>query len=104
MIAKQKGFHVIEFNASDTRSKVSLKEHVAEITGTKSINQFFSTIKEVFLSSKHNHSLQDKEEKPSKVLLVMDEVDGMSSGDRGGMNELLQIIKGTKVPLPPHFY
>eukprot|EP01107_Rhizomastix_libera_P002590 TRINITY_DN1450_c0_g2_i1.p1 TRINITY_DN1450_c0_g2~~TRINITY_DN1450_c0_g2_i1.p1 ORF type:complete len:776 (+),score=232.52 TRINITY_DN1450_c0_g2_i1:919-3246(+) len=87
MIAKQKGFHVIEFNASDTRSKVSLKEHVAEITGTKSINQFFSTIKE------------DKEEKPSKVLLVMDEVDGMSSGDRGGMNELLQIIKGTKVPI-----
>lgn len=27
----------------------------------------------------------------------MDEVDGMSSGDRGGMAELIQLIKKTKV-------
>jgi len=31
--------------------------------------------------------------------LVMDEVDGMSSGDRGGMAELIQIIKETRVPI-----
>lgn len=35
----------------------------------------------------------------SKQLLVMDEVDGMSSGDRGGMAELIQIIKKTKIPI-----
>ena len=31
--------------------------------------------------------------------LVMDEVDGMSSGDRGGVAELIQIIKNTRVPI-----
>ena len=29
----------------------------------------------------------------------MDEVDGMSSGDRGGMAELIKLIKITKVPI-----
>jgi hypothetical protein len=29
--------------------------------------------------------------------IVMDEVDGMSAGDRGGMAELIQLIKKTKV-------
>lgn len=29
----------------------------------------------------------------------MDEVDGMSSGDRGGMAELISLIKKTKIPI-----
>jgi len=29
----------------------------------------------------------------------MDEVDGMSSGDRGGMAVLIGLIKDTKVPI-----
>jgi hypothetical protein len=29
----------------------------------------------------------------------MDEVDGMSAGDRGGMAELIQLLKRTKVHL-----
>jgi len=29
----------------------------------------------------------------------MDEVDGMSSGDRGGVSELIQIIKKSKIPI-----
>lgn len=29
----------------------------------------------------------------------MDEVDGMSAGDRGGMQELIQVIKRSKVPI-----
>lgn len=32
-------------------------------------------------------------------VIIMDEVDGMSSGDRGGSQELLQIIKSTQVPI-----
>ena len=30
-------------------------------------------------------------------VIIMDEVDGMSSGDRGGNAELIQMIKKTKV-------
>lgn len=35
--------------------------------------------------------------KGKKVVLIMDEVDGMSSGDRGGSAELAQMIRKTKV-------
>jgi replication factor C subunit 1 len=31
------------------------------------------------------------------MVIVMDEVDGMSAGDRGGMAQLIQLIKKTKV-------
>ena len=34
-----------------------------------------------------------------RVCLIMDEVDGMSSGDRGGMRELIGMIKKTQVSL-----
>ncbi|KNC77107.1 hypothetical protein SARC_10425, partial [Sphaeroforma arctica JP610] len=37
--------------------------------------------------------------KATKHLLIMDEVDGMSAGDRGGVTELNQLIKITKVPI-----
>ena len=34
-----------------------------------------------------------------QICLVMDEVDGMSGGDRGGVGELIGIIKTSKVPI-----
>lgn len=34
-----------------------------------------------------------------QICLVMDEVDGMSAGDRGGVTELISTIKGSKVPI-----
>lgn len=34
-----------------------------------------------------------------QICLIMDEVDGMSGGDRGGVSELITIIKASKVPV-----
>lgn len=34
-----------------------------------------------------------------KSLIIMDEVDGMSAGDRGGVGALNALIKKTKVPI-----
>lgn len=34
-----------------------------------------------------------------KAVVIMDEVDGMSSGDRGGIAELILLIKKSKVPI-----
>lgn len=34
-----------------------------------------------------------------RQVLIMDEVDGMSAGDRGGMAELILLIKKTKIPI-----
>ena len=34
-----------------------------------------------------------------KRLVIMDEVDGMSTGDRGGIPELIKLIKATFIPI-----
>ena len=34
-----------------------------------------------------------------KQLIIMDEVDGMSSGDRGGVTAIIDMIKKTKIPI-----
>ena len=36
---------------------------------------------------------------PKKMCLIMDEVDGMSGGDRGGVMELITCIKLSKIPI-----
>jgi replication factor C subunit 1 len=35
----------------------------------------------------------------SQVCLVMDEVDGMSGGDRGGVQDLIESIKRSRMPI-----
>src|SRR6185437_12339540 len=39
------------------------------------------------------------ENRLKKLVVIMDEVDGMSAGDRGGMAELIALIKQSKVPI-----
>ena len=47
----------------------------------------------------HSTVLSFSRAKPKKRVVIMDEVDGMSSGDRGGVSELLKIIKTTETPI-----
>ncbi|ABO94763.1 predicted protein, partial [Ostreococcus lucimarinus CCE9901] len=35
----------------------------------------------------------------TKTALIMDEVDGMAGGDRGGISELIEVIKHTRIPI-----
>ncbi|KAG0418311.1 hypothetical protein HPB47_004950 [Ixodes persulcatus] len=79
LVAREAGFSVLELNASDTRSKKSLKQEVAELLGNQ-------TLTGEGLSSKH--------------MLIMDEVDGMAGNqDRGGVQELIALIKSTRIPI-----
>lgn len=82
MVAKESGRDLIEFNASDVRSKKALQNGLGDITGSQSIN--FGT--------------KTKQTKKSRCI-IMDEVDGMGAGDRSGMSELIQMIKKSKVPI-----
>ena len=41
----------------------------------------------------------EKTEDQTKALIVMDEVDGVGSGDRGGLQALLSILKKTLIPI-----
>lgn len=74
---------MVEFNASDTRSKRLLKEEVSELISCRSLNAFA-----------HGRTSIGN----GKRVLIMDEVDGMAGNeDRGGIQELISLIKTSKV-------
>ena len=89
IIARQLGFEVTEVNASDTRGKSS--GDVRDGVGGKASN----AIREMVT----NRAVSFFGGKPKKMVLVMDEVDGMSGGDRGGVQELIACIKMSKIPI-----
>ncbi|EEB13952.1 Replication factor C subunit, putative [Pediculus humanus corporis] len=84
LICQELGFDIVEFNASDTRSKRLLQEEVSDLLTSKSLQGYFDGNRSTF----------------KKQVLLMDEVDGMSGNeDRGGVQELIQLIKQTKIPI-----
>jgi replication factor C subunit 1 len=87
LLAKEAGYEVIEFNASDARSKKRLQAAgFMEISGNRSLNEFFKAKDQAVVHRK-------------KTLVIMDEVDGMGAGDRGGNQELIALIKKTQLPV-----
>jgi len=95
VIAKELGYDVVEFNASDTRSKKSLKAHMSQSLNNCRMTDFFGAKVKTSKSPAKAKRKSDRQ----KNVIVMDEVDGMSSGDRGGMQELVGYIKVSKVPI-----
>ncbi|KAI1480795.1 DNA replication factor C, large subunit [Daldinia eschscholtzii] len=87
LAAKLEGFDVIESNASDTRSKKLVESGVSEVMNNTSLRGYFAG----------DGKKVDEEKK--NIVLIMDEVDGMSAGDRGGVGALAKFCKKTEVPL-----
>uniref|UniRef100_H3GWA8 Replication factor C subunit 1 n=1 Tax=Phytophthora ramorum TaxID=164328 RepID=H3GWA8_PHYRM len=87
LVARECGFECTELNASDTRSKKMLQTGLKDVLGTQALQFGVSTGK-----SKEKMHL-------ARRVIVMDEVDGMSGGDRGGTAELIQLIKKSKTPI-----
>jgi len=83
IIARESGWRVLELNASMARSKKNLKERVSALLGNHCIQEY------------QKRSLNSS----GRTLLIMDEVDGMSAGDRGGTAELVKMIKVSKIPI-----
>ncbi|KAJ4271671.1 DNA replication factor C complex subunit Rfc1 [Fusarium torreyae] len=87
LAAKLEGYDVLESNASDTRSKKLVENGVSDVMNNTSLLGYFARDgKEVDATKK-------------KIVLIMDEVDGMSAGDRGGVGALAKYCKKTEVPL-----
>lgn len=105
LVAKLEGFDPIELNASDTRSKKLLQAELSNTTGQTGISSFFKARYTVFPVNKpatdaKATNLQGQEDAaPDNIVLIMDEVDGMSAGDRGGVGALCALIKKTQVPI-----
>lgn len=83
LVSKLEGYDIIEMNASNTRSKKLLEAGCRDITGNTGIGGY----------------LESSEPKNEKLVLIMDEVDGMSAGDRGGVGALNALIRKTQVPI-----
>ncbi|KAK8845500.1 hypothetical protein IAR55_006213 [Kwoniella newhampshirensis] len=90
LMAKQAGYNPIELNASDARSK-KLVENFTNIDNA-SLDGFFqgSGVKSTTVADVRVDS---------RTCLIMDEVDGMSAGDRGGVGALNGLIKKTRIPM-----
>ncbi|XP_072935597.1 replication factor C subunit 1 [Epargyreus clarus] len=87
LVCKELGFDMVEFNASDTRSKTLIKEQIGELLTTTSLSAYAK-------------GDTGKQAVTKKHVLVMDEVDGMAGNeDRGGLQELIALIKTTSVPI-----
>ena len=70
---KKWNFRVIEFNAGDVRSQKSLKEKIDKIMKFKSVSVMTSNV-----------------DNPPGI--IMDEIEGMGSSDKGGFQEIVKII------------
>ena len=87
LVARELGFDLVEMNASVNRNKKMVGESVSDTLNTTSV---------AFMMGKGNanHNVTRKR------VLLMDEVDGMAGNeDRGGIAELINLIKRSKVPI-----
>jgi replication factor C subunit 1 len=87
LIAKLEGYDVVESNASDTRSKKMVEDGLRGVLDTTSLLGFFSIDGQKVNAGR------------KKLVLIMDEVDGMSAGDRGGVGALAAVAKKTNIPM-----
>ncbi|GET88937.1 replication factor C, subunit 1, putative [Leishmania tarentolae] len=76
VVAHELGRTVVEYNASDFRSRKSLRENVSDLV--------------------NNRAFSARATSYTKVILLMDEVDGC---DIGGVGEVIEMLKSTRVPI-----
>ncbi|GLT50030.1 hypothetical protein SLA2020_235420 [Shorea laevis] len=91
LVCQMLGFQTIEVNASDTRGKADAK--ISKGIGGSNAN----SVKE--LVSNEALSVDMDQSRCKKNVLIMDEVDGMSAGDRGGVADLIASIKISRIPI-----
>lgn len=74
LVAKCSRFKVMEFNASDARSKAVIDNMTNSLAGNKTLSFGSSSV------------LQ-------RSAIIMDECDGMTGGDKGGLQALINLIQ-----------
>ncbi|KYG49201.1 hypothetical protein M433DRAFT_59561 [Acidomyces richmondensis BFW] len=87
LVARLEGYDVVESNASDTRSKKLVEQGLKGVLSTTSLMGYFG------------RGTSEADASRKKLVLIMDEVDGMSSGDRGGVGALAAVCKKSNIPM-----
>mmetsp|Transcript_51976 Transcript_51976/g.96173 ORF Transcript_51976/g.96173 Transcript_51976/m.96173 type:complete len:892 (-) Transcript_51976:2-2677(-) len=80
------GYEVLEYNASDARGQKVIQEMADGIADNRTIS--FGGLGKAKVQGL-----------TSRACLIMDEVDGMGAGDRGGIAALIKMIKKTRNPI-----
>ncbi|CAN4084390.1 unnamed protein product [Withania somnifera] len=91
VVSQLLGFQAIEVNASDSRGKADSK--IEKGIGGSTANSIKELVSNESLSANMGRFHHQK------TVLIMDEVDGMSAGDRGGVADLIASIKISKIPI-----
>lgn len=76
-ILKEMNYDIINYDAGDVRNKALIE-----------------TITSNNISNRNVLDLMNRKEK--KIAIIMDEIDGMNNGDKGGINALIKIIRQKK--------
>jgi hypothetical protein len=69
------GYRIVEWNASQHRHRAAVEESLLPLLNSRNVSDFF------------------RPEGPRNLGIVLDEIDGMSVGDKGGMTELIKLLK-----------
>jgi hypothetical protein len=78
-ILKEQGYRIVELNASHTRSGQAFKKQIIPLLTQKSVLEA--------MSPNDNHH---------KLAVLLDEIDGLSLGEKGGLSELLDYMRAWK--------
>eukprot|EP00899_Mesostigma_viride_P017099 jgi/Mesvir1/25390/Mv01429-RA.1 len=117
ILSEELGFEAVEVNASDARGKSSSKvkegmngsttNRVRELVDSHVLN--FAAAAPAPAPTTPSGKGKGKAAaapapapargRKTKMVLIMDEVDGMSGGDRGGISELISTIARAKIPI-----
>eukprot|EP00850_Spirogloea_muscicola_P007171 SM000035S13151 [mRNA] locus=s35:789176:794102:- [translate_table: standard] len=92
LVCAELGFTALEVNASDSRGKADAS--VAKGIGGRTAN----AVKEM-VSNEALQFARGADSRQHKAVLIMDEVDGMSAGDRGGIADLILSIRVSRIPI-----
>jgi hypothetical protein len=84
-ILKENGYRIVELNASHTRSGQAFKKQIIPLLTQKSVLEAMSPT-----SNKH------------KLAVLLDEIDGLSLGEKGGLSELLDYMRSWKAGQTTH--
>ena len=76
-LLKEINYDIINYNAGDIRNKSIIDNITKNNISNKSVISLFSA-------------------KPKQIAIIMDEIDGMNNGDKGGINSLIKLIRQKK--------
>ena len=83
VLLEENGYDTCEFNASELRNGKQIRDSIEEINGNMNVlNMMFS--------------------KKKPMAIIMDEIDGMNSSDKGGLTELMSIMFKNKTKKNKH--